>query len=435
MKFISLFSGIGGFDLAFERAGMECVAVCEIDKNAQSVLRRHFPKAKLFDDVRKVGKETHGRKTIDLVCGGFPCQDVSIAGRRAGLAGERSGLWFEFARIIDEIEPRWVIIENVPGLLSSNKGQDFAAIIQWLAERGYGVAWRVLDAQFFGVPQRRRRVFIVASFGNGSAAEVLFESEGGERDNPKGGEAGKEVAYSLRANPSHSGDKGDGGINTTMVTAFMAGQGAKAGGIAASETLSPTLKGAGSGTNQVPTIAQTLTSGGNGKRGYLDPVNTTMVVFDRQRSDEYGEGSENVSTLSARDYKSASDLIWHNHQQDGSIRMQEDGTAPTVSRQWGTGGNNVPFVGVRRLMPIECERLQGFPDGWTDGQSDSARYRQLGNAVAVPVVEWIGRRIVKAETRLTQRPPDAGYAPRLNHLSTPEVDPAEGELSTPTPRR
>lgn len=435
MKFISLFSGIGGFDLAFERAGMECVAVCEIDKNAQSVLRRHFPKAELFDDVRKVGKETHGRKTIDLVCGGFPCQDVSIAGRRAGLAGERSGLWFEFARIIDEIEPRWVIIENVPGLLSSNKGQDFAAIIQWLAERGYGVAWRVLDAQFFGVPQRRRRVFIVASFGNGSAAEVLFESEGGERDNPKGGEAGKEVAYSLRANPSHSGDKGDGGINTTMVTAFMAGQGAKAGGIAASETLSPTLKGAGSGTNQVPTIAQTLTSGGNGKRGYLDPVNTTMVVFDRQRSDEYGEGSENVSTLSARDYKSASDLIWHNHQQDGSIRMQEDGTAPTVSRQWGTGGNNVPFVGVRRLMPIECERLQGFPDGWTDGQSDSARYRQLGNAVAVPVVEWIGRRIVKAETRLTQRPPDAGYAPRLNHLSTPEVDPAEGELSTPTPRR
>ena len=435
MKFISLFSGIGGFDLAFERADMECVAVCEIDKNAQSVLRRHFPKAELFDDVRKVGKETHGRKTIDLVCGGFPCQDVSIAGRRAGLAGERSGLWFEFARIIDEIEPRWVIIENVPGLLSSNKGQDFAAIIQWLAERGYGVAWRVLDAQFFGVPQRRRRVFIVASFGNGSAAEVLFESEGGERDNPKGGEAGKEVAYSLRANPSHSGDKGDGGINTTMVTAFMAGQGAKAGGIAASETLSPTLKGAGSGTNQVPTIAQTLTSGGNGKRGYLDPVNTTMVVFDRQRSDEYGEGSENVSTLSARDYKSASDLIWHNHQQDGSIRMQEDGTAPTVSRQWGTGGNNVPFVGVRRLMPIECERLQGFPDGWTDGQSDSARYRQLGNAVAVPVVEWIGRRIVKAETRLTQRPPDAGYAPRLNHLSTPEVDPAEGELSTPTPRR
>lgn len=377
MKFISLFSGIGGFDLAFERAGMECVAVCEIDKNAQSVLSRHFPKAELFDDVRKVGKETHGRKTIDLICGGFPCQDVSIAGRRAGLAGERSGLWFEFARIIDEIEPRWVIIENVPGLLSSNKGQDFAVIVQWLAERGYGVAWRVLDAQFFGVPQRRRRVFIVASFGDGSASEVLFESEGGERNNPKGGEAGKEVAYSLRANPSHSGDKGDGGINTTMVaqtltsggngkrgyldpvnttmvTAFMAGQGAKAGGIGASETLSPTLKGVGSGTNQVPSVA-----------------------------------------------------LWEMSHANEAVR-ENGNIAPTLQARMGTGGNQVPMVGVRRLMPIECERLQGFPDGWTDGQSDSARYRQLGNAVAVPVVEWIGNRIVKTETRLTQREPDGG---------------------------
>jgi len=406
MKSVSLFSGIGGFDLGFQRAGIECAAVCEIDKNAQSVLRRRFPNAELFDDVRKVGKETHGRNTIDIICGGFPCQDVSIAGRRAGLAGERSGLWFEFARIIDEIEPRWVVIENVPGLLSSNEGKDFAVIVQWLAQRGYGVAWRVLDAQFFGVPQRRRRVFIVASFGNGSATEVLFESEGGERDNPKGGETGKEVAYSLRANASHSGDKGDGGINTTMVTAFMAGQGAKAGGLGASQTLSPTLKGAGSGTNQVPTIAQTLTSGGNGHRGHQDPVNQTIVP-----------------------------VIWHNHQQDGSIRMQEDGTAPTVSRQWGTGGNNVPFVGVRRLMPIECERLQGFPDGWTDGQSDSARYRQLGNAVAVPVVEWIGRRIVKAETRLTQPAPDAWESAPFQAAANASADSTSQTLSTPTKRR
>ncbi len=406
MKSVSLFSGIGGFDLGFQRAGIECAAVCEIDKNAQSVLRRRFPNAELFDDVRKVGKETHGRNTIDIICGGFPCQDVSIAGRRAGLAGERSGLWFEFARIIDEIEPRWVVIENVPGLLSSNEGKDFAVIVQWLAQRGYGVAWRVLDAQFFGVPQRRRRVFIVASFGNGSATEVLFESEGGERDNPKGGETGKEVAYSLRANASHSGDKGDGGINTTMVTAFMAGQGAKAGGLGASQTLSPTLKGAGSGTNQVPTIAQTLTSGGNGHRGHQDPVNQTIVP-----------------------------VIWHNHQQDGSIRMQEDGTAPTVSRQWGTGGNNVPFVGVRRLMPIECERLQGFPDGWTDGQSDSARYRQLGNAVAVPVVEWIGKRIVKAETRLTQPAPDAWESAPFQAAANASADSTSQTLSTPIKRR
>jgi len=375
MKFISLFSGIGGFDLAFERAGMECVAVCEIDKNAQSVLRRHFPKAELFDDVRKVGKETHGRKTIDLVCGGFPCQDVSIAGRRAGLAGERSGLWFEFARIIDEIEPRWVVIENVPGLLSSNKGQDFAVIVQWLAERGYGVAWRVLDAQFFGVPQRRRRVFIVASFGNGSATEVLFESEGGERDNTKIRSEGK-----------------------TIATTF--------------------------------TIRSGKDGGGKGYLGFDDGAMTLggqpQYLFDRQRSDEYGEGSENVSTLSARDYKSATDLIlWEPRLQDGTPRIHESGIVPTLNT--AQGGQRQSMVGVRRLMPIECERLQGFPDGWTDGQSDSARYRQLGNAVAVPVVEWIGRRIVKAETPSNNRL-HSDAAPAQQALFTPEADTAEGKL-------
>ena len=195
MKFVSLFSGIGCFDLAFERAGMECVSVCEIDKNAQSVLRRHFPKAELFDDVRKIGIATHGKKSIDIICGGFPCQDLSVAGKRAGLAGERSGLWFEFARIIDELEPSWVVIENVPGLLSSDKGRDFAVIIQWLAQRGYGVVWRVFDAQYFGVPQRRRRVFLVASFGNGSSAKVLFERESGTGNTPPSREAERSCLF------------------------------------------------------------------------------------------------------------------------------------------------------------------------------------------------------------------------------------------------
>lgn len=363
MKFVSLFSGIGGFDLAFERAGMECVSVCEIDKNAQAILRRHFPKAELFDDVRKVGIATHGRKSIDVICGGFPCQDLSVAGKRAGLAGERSGLWFEFARIIDELEPSWVVIENVPGLLSSDKGRDFAVIIQWLAQRGYGVVWRVLDAQYFGVPQRRRRVFLVASFGSGRSAEVLFERESGTGNTPPSREAGKDVAFSLRANPSHSGDKGDGGVNTTLIPSRS--------------------------------IAQSLTSSNtqnNGGGGITDRSTPTLIVMahGQANAEIVSDGSPSLTT------NHEAPILWHNHQQDGSIRMQEDGTAPTVSRQWGTGGNNVPFVGVRRLMPIECERLQGFPDGWTDGQSDTQRYKQLGNAVAVPVAEWIAKRIVKA---------------------------------------
>lgn len=197
MKYGSLFSGIGGFDLGFERAGMECSWQCEIDPKATDVLEHHWKNVKRYTDVKSITK--HNTEPVDLICGGFPCQDVSIAGKRKGLDGERSGLWFEFARIIDELEPGWIVIENVPGLLSSNKGRDFAIIIRWLEERGYGVCWRVLDSQYFGVAQRRRRVFIVGSFGNGNSAKVLFESEGMSRNTPARKEAGERIARTLDA--------------------------------------------------------------------------------------------------------------------------------------------------------------------------------------------------------------------------------------------
>src|SRR3990167_6826375 len=157
MKYASLFSGIGGFDLGFDRAGMECVLQVEQDNSCLGILARHWPKVKKVNDVRKIK-----RVSADLICGGFPCQDVSVAGKRAGLDGERSGLWFEFHRIVTEVRPRWVVVENVPGLLSSNAGRDFAVILRGLVECGYGVCWRILDAQYFGVAQRRRRVFVVA---------------------------------------------------------------------------------------------------------------------------------------------------------------------------------------------------------------------------------------------------------------------------------
>ena len=128
--FGSLFSGIGGFDLGFERAGMECAWQVETDIRARGVLARHWPEVERYEDVRNVGR--NDLRAVDVVCGGFPCQDVSIAGRRAGLAGERSGLWFEFHRVLDELRPRWCIIENVPGLLSSNAGRDFATILSGL---------------------------------------------------------------------------------------------------------------------------------------------------------------------------------------------------------------------------------------------------------------------------------------------------------------
>jgi len=403
MQVDTFFSGIGGFDLGFERAGFTVNSVCEIDKPAQGILTRHFPNAKLFDDIRKVGYKTHG-KTNGIVCGGFPCQDLSIAGKRAGLAGERSGLWFEFARVIDELEPQWVIVENVPGLLSSNKGMDFAVIIRWLVQRGYGVSWRVLDAQYFGVPQRRRRVFIVASFGNGRCAEVLFEREGLSRDTKTRSETGEGTAGTFTIRSGKDGG-GKGYLGQASLAMTLGGQ------------------------EQCLELAATLRSGG---AGGVPSSRGEHLVFDRQRSDEYGE-ADTVSTVSARDYKSASDLIAYNIQHNdggehkrkdrpnGGLYVNETETALTVgttdltticwnadlsptlgkesnSPKKSSSGQMVDFSivqksGVRRLTPTECERLQGFPDGWTDGQSDTQRYKQLGNAVAVPVIEWLAKRI------------------------------------------
>lgn len=337
MKFGSLFSGIGGFDLAFERAGMQCAWQCEIDKNCQKLLSNKF-NARIFEDVRNITR--NNAEPVDVICGGFPCQDVSVAGKRTGLAGERSGLWFEFQRVLSELKPQWAIIENVPGLLSSARGRDFAVILQGLGELGYLTCWRVLDAQYFGVAQRRRRVFLIASLGDGRSAEVLFEREGVRWDTTPRREVGKEVAYSLRANPSHSGDKGDGGINTTLVS----------------------------------------------------DITIPLVMAHGQANAEITE--DMTPTLNASHEQPIVILNDQGGAVTATLRSQEHGHQSIIQNQRGTGGNNVPIVGVRRLTPTECERLQGFPDGWTEGFADSTRYKMLGNAVAVPVVEWIGRRVV-----------------------------------------
>ena len=181
---VSLFAGVGGFDLAMQRNGIKTVATVEIDKNARGVLQRRFPDATHFEDVTKVtGDELRAAGFIPsrgIITGGFPCQDLSVAGKRAGLAGKRSGLYWEIIRLVDELEPKYLVLENVPGLLSSNGGRDMGTVIGALDARGYGVSWRVLDAQYFGVAQRRRRVFIVGCAGDtrGTSAEILALSEG-----------------------------------------------------------------------------------------------------------------------------------------------------------------------------------------------------------------------------------------------------------------
>ena len=201
---VSLFAGVGGFDLALERVGVKVVASVEIDKKAQSVLKKHFPHSTIFDDVTGVtGEQLRAagfEPSTGIITGGFPCQDLSVAGKRAGLAGKRSGLFWEICRILDETGSQTVILENVPGLLSSNGGKDMAVVIEALVERGYRVGWRVLDAQYFGVPQRRKRVFIVGCLGDSgrSPEEILAirESRAGyfEASNSKREDLARKVA-------------------------------------------------------------------------------------------------------------------------------------------------------------------------------------------------------------------------------------------------
>jgi DNA (cytosine-5)-methyltransferase 1 len=362
----SLFSGIGGFDLGFERAGMDVRWQCEIDKAARGVLRRHWPDVTLYEDVRDVGT---GAERVNVVVGGFPCQDVSVAGRRAGLAGERSGLWFEFYRILAEVTPEWVVIENVPGLLSSNAGRDFATILRGLVELRYGVVWRVLDSQHFGVPQRRRRVFIVGYLGDGRAAEVLFEREGSAGDSVSGGETGTDIAAPVTAR-THKGGFTDPVNDNVIAVDFRH---TTVGDIA------PTLQSKNQGgysLNYMPGVVGTLAASGAGSARPAGQKNETDMLV-----------CVPIYTI-----KGAAVVRQpHNGPQYGEIL--DDGTCYTLNT---TEVHAVSTNAVRRLTPTECARLQGFPDDWNAWLSDSARYKQYGNAVTVNVAEWIGRRIVEA---------------------------------------
>lgn len=182
MRYLSTFSGIGGFDLGFDRAGMTCVGQVEIDAKARAVLERHWPNVPKHDDIttaREWASDIGLVAAVDLVCGGFPCQPFSVAGKREGREDPRGNLFWNALALATHVQARWIVLENVPGLLSSNGGRDFGSIITSLADAGYGyVEWRVLDSQFFGVPQRRRRLFVVAGTSDPRRAPVLLEPEG-----------------------------------------------------------------------------------------------------------------------------------------------------------------------------------------------------------------------------------------------------------------
>ena len=309
----SMFSGIGLIDLGLERAGMKTRVLCENDRAASTVLARRFPGIPIHPDIRELTADdlyaAGCRPDATVTAAGFPCQDLSIAGGRRGMGeGTRSGLFWHVDRLLAEFAPRWVLLENVPGLLSSHGGRDMGAVLGALADRGYGYAYRVLDAQRFGVPQRRERVVIVGHLGEPwtAPAQVLLEPEG----------CGWDLA-TLR----ESGSRATGGA------------------------------GAGSGVRRV---AATLPA----HHGRMTAEDADNLLVCYQRVIRSGARLPDAIELVAADTE------------------------------------------VRRLTPLECERLQGAPDEWTEGQADSPRYKQLGNSVAVPVFEWVGRRIVAVDAQI-----------------------------------
>jgi len=176
VRHASFFSGVGGLDLGFERAGIETVSVSEIDPYANTVLAERFPDAPNLGSITEIN--ANDIPEADIWSGGFPCQDLSVAGKRAGFEGKRSSLAFTYLDLVERRRPRWLVLENVPGLFSSNQGRDFLRLLGEMDDIGYSVAWRTLDARYFGVPQRRRRVFIVACLEPNRAEQVLFECEG-----------------------------------------------------------------------------------------------------------------------------------------------------------------------------------------------------------------------------------------------------------------
>lgn len=425
---------------------------------------------------------------VDVITGGSPCQDLSVAGKRAGLAGARSGLFMEQIRIVKEmrehdrrsrrtgefIRPRYMVWENVVGAFSSNKGRDFAAVLEeiiriaepeapdievpekgWNTWGGYhdevggrwSVAWRVHDAQYWGVPQRRRRISVVADFGGDTAGEISFERKSVSGDLAESGTAREEVAggfgtgadcagadlicmatqqggAEIRTDdraPTLTAAAGMSGNNQPVIcAAFKAGQGAKANGIGYAEECAPTLGAVSSGLNQCPSVlvfdrAQITSPDNRSTVGPDKPCpalhtfgEVPAVCYQMQGFGDYREGDV-ASSCKQRDYKDSTDLVvssvdcrnfTENGETNGTLQAKESG-----GNSLNLNNTVLQNMVVRRLTPLECERLQGYPDGWTDiGEwrdskgklhkgADSPRYKACGNSIALPFWDFLAKRI------------------------------------------
>ena len=428
MRYVSLFSGIEAASVAWEGLGWEPVAFSEIDPFPCAVLAERFPEVPNLGDITGI-KWKRYRGKADLVVGGSPCQSFSIAGKREGLDGA-SGLMWEYVRCVREVRPRWLLWENVPGALSSSGGEDFRCLLEALEKLGYGLAWRVLDSQFFGVPQRRRRVFLVGHSGGVPRPEVLFERESlrwdfaSSKDKRKelvarSGRSAKAAGFCNAAIKAESigfvpaqhqrGELRMDGVDGQTVGAVLATRSGKQLQ-AVVESQNDRTVGAlcardfkGVGNEYVSEGKLVVDRSSCMIRVYCvgDATSKAAVDEDVAGTLKVGGSPGYISAKTA--------VVRCGAPGGGKGALVSDDVSLTLA----TGNEQTLFAPkgrkyvVRRLTPTECERLQGFPDGWTkvpyrgkpaEECPDGPRYKALGNSMAVPVMRWIGKRIALAES-------------------------------------
>lgn len=331
MKFISLFAGIGGFDLALERAGHQCVYANDFDKYASKIYEKNFQHPIDTRDIKVV--DANEIPEHDILVGGFPCQSFSIAGKRRGFTDTRGTLFFEIARIIDKKRPRLFILENVKGLLSHDEGRTLRTIIDTLDELGYDLQWQVLNSKDFGVPQNRERIYIVGNLRGTPRPQVFPIGEIGEIPEKSQRETRQTTATALRAK------QGGPDIDQTYITVL---------------------------TKDAEKI----------KCGKFYPMRWV-------RTEDGKEARRKSQRENGKDYTPFNGIY---RTLELAREKKQIGCLTRAINKDSLLGNGIK---IRRLTPVECERLQGFPDRWTEGVSDTQRYKCLGNAVTVNVVEAI----------------------------------------------
>lgn len=404
MKYLSVCSGIEAATVAWHGLGWKAAAYSEIEPFPSAVLAHHYPDVPNVGDMTKFKEWNIEPGTIDLLVGGTPCQSFSVAGLRKGLDDPRGNLMLTYLAIARQYRPRWLVWENVPGVLSSNGGLDFASLLRGMGECGYGFAYRILDAQFFGVPQRRRRVFLVGYLGNWrAAAAVLFERHSLSRHPAPSKEKRQAVAGTIEASLGRSRGAGTPTSAVTVCPTLRAG-GNRTGGDRPPGTDVDT---ADSLIVQPYSIANTLTARMHkGINSTVDEGQTPVVSF--HPTQDPISSTEVCHSIGANENATAAVAF-----QVGPQSGEFTDVAPTldcrakngpIQNQLGAGV--MQAMQVRRLTPVECERLQGFPDNYTaipwrkkpvQDCPDGPRYKALGNSMAVPVMAWIGKRIQEFE--------------------------------------